>query len=163
MERGERKIRDMPTIDEKQRDTANWLVRQITTSQADRRALWNLSGAVGSGKTTVLRRVAEQLPTKNLIPIHISPPGREIDAAPIALLDIAQQLQNSGLLNGQMALLQDPRNRWEEKMTVVTDAVNSHPRDIVLLCDEPTHWYHFQQSRVDDTPDDCTARSRSGW
>jgi len=125
-------------------------------------ALWQLSGADGSGKTTILRRVAEQLPSEKLVPILVSAPAGQIDSAPIALLETARQLKSNGLLNGEMSIISDPAIRWREKMAAITKVVEKNHQDVVILCDEPTNWYPFQESLVADTPGDC-ARSLAEW
>ncbi|MCY2994680.1 MAG: hypothetical protein NTY19_43485 [Planctomycetota bacterium] len=152
----------MATIDEKQHSTAGWLARQVRDTKPDRHAVWNLTGAVGSGKTSVLRLIAESLRAERLIPLTVTAPGGEVDAAPIALLEAASQLMAANLLNGESDILSDPTRRWTDKMDAVTAVVNKHHRDIVVLCDEPTRWYHQQESLLDDTPDFC-ARSLAEW
>ena len=70
----------MTTLDAKQTDTAEAIVGHLKDLPPGRNALWQLSGAVGSGKTTILRRVAEQLPSEGLVPIYVSAPAGEIDS-----------------------------------------------------------------------------------
>lgn len=147
----------MVTLDEKQVETAKKLVRQVKGLQPDQRALWSLTGEVGSGKTSVLRRVEEQFRLENLIPLTISAPAGELDAGPIALLETARQLKDNGFLNGEMNIISDPKKPWAQKMAAVTDAVNRYHRDIVILCDEPRRWWH------DDDPPDYGARSFAEW
>ena len=72
MECSERKSSGMTTLDAKQTEKAQEIVEHLKALQPDRNALWQLSGAVGSGKTTILRRVAEQLSSKGLVPIYVS-------------------------------------------------------------------------------------------
>lgn len=152
----------MATIDQKQRRTAHWLVGQVREAAADRHAVWNLTGAVGSGKTSVLRLAADSLREESLIPVVITSPAGEVDAAPIALFEAASHLKAANLLNGETDILTDPRRRWADKMDAVTTVLNRHSRDVVILCDEPTRWYHHQESLLDDTPDFC-ARSLAEW
>ena len=152
----------MAQIDEKQRATADWLSRQILAAKPDRNALWHLAGTVGSGKTSVLRLVAESLRSAGLLPVMVGAPGGEVDAAPIALLEMAAPLKAAQHLNGETAVLRDPRRTWAEKMDAITTAVNNSLKSVVLLCDEPTRWYHREESLLDDTPDYC-ARSLAEW
>src|ERR1700677_4628001 len=98
----------MMTLDARQTDTAQEIVETLKVLRPGRNALWQLSGAVGSGKTTVLRRVAELLPYENLTPIFVSAPSGEIDSAALALLETAEQLKSKGLLNGEMSIISDP-------------------------------------------------------
>src|SRR5271167_213527 len=90
----------MTTLDAIQTNRAQELVREVKALRPDTNALWQLIGADGSGKTTILRRVAEQLPSEKLVPILVSAPAGQIDSAPIALLETARQLKSNGLLNG---------------------------------------------------------------
>ena len=148
----ERKTIGMPTLDQKQHDTAGWLVRQLRAARADQSALWGLTGAVGSGKTTVLRRVFEQLSSDHLVPVIVSAPADQIDSAPIALLETATQLNSRGMLKREMGVISDPAARWPDKVTAITNAMDRNRDDLVILCDEPTGWYHFEESLVDGSP-----------
>src|SRR5208283_2792382 len=127
----------MPTLDEKQRDTAHELVWDAIFLRPGQDALWNLAGTVGSGKTTVLRRVAEQLRFERLIPLTISAPAGEIDSGSIAMLETASQLKDSNLLNGEMSVISDPKAHWRDKLEAIANAVERHHEQIVILCDEP--------------------------
>src|SRR5208282_2341247 len=98
----------MPTLSERQDQTAVQLVRDLHSLAPGRKALLNLTGAVGSGKTRVLRRVVEELHReKRWIPVLVTAPNRENDSGPIALLETAGQLRASELLNGEVAILSD--------------------------------------------------------
>ncbi len=152
----------MAQIDEKQRRTAEWLADQVAKTDANRYALWNLWGSVGSGKSSVLRLVANSLRGQGLVPIIVAAPGGEVDSAPIALLSTASQLESANLLNGEIAKLADPRRRWTEKLELLTRAVERHFDRVVLLCDEPARWYRSSESALYDTPDRC-ARSYADW
>ena len=152
----------MTTLDARQTDTAQEIVETLKVLRPGRNALWQLSGAVGSGKTTVLRRVAELLPYHDLTPIFVSAPSGEIDSAAIALLETAEQLKSKGLLNGEMSIISDPARSWPEKMDVITGVLDNHHQDVVILCDEPTLWYRSNESLIDDTPAEC-GRSLGDW
>ena len=47
-------------------------------------------------------------------------------------------------------------------MTMVTDAVDKHGEVVVLLCDEPTGWYHADEPPLDDSPETSPVRLPSG-
>ncbi len=153
----------MPTLSERQDQTAVQLVRKLHGLTPGRGSLLNLTGAVGSGKTSVLRRVAEELHReKRWIPVLVTAPNRENDSGPIALLETAGQLRASELLNGEVAILSDPRTRWADKMAAITEVVNKHCEDVVFLCDEPALWYQGEESLLEDTPQ-FSARLFAEW
>lgn len=152
----------MATIDEKQSKVADWLVRRLLEARPGPDALWNIAGAPGAGKTAVLRLVQEALWSHNLIPVLVTAPSGEVDAAPIALLEMADQLHTHRLLNGAIAPLSDPTQRWADKMAAITSRVNQNPQSVVLLCDEPTRWYPNRQSLLGDPPA-YTARLFAEW
>lgn len=154
----------MSRVTEKQNATAGWIVAQLRNAAPDRNGLINLTGAVGSGKTNILRRVAEQLEVNEsgLIPIAITAPSGEVDTPAIALAEIADQLHERGLANGDLDAVRDPHAGWNDKRGVVEAAITRHNSDLVLLCDEPSRWYRFGASLVDDTPDHAT-REFAEW
>ena len=151
----------MSTIDEKQYATATWLAAQVRDADPGPTALWNLAGAVGAGKSSVLRKVREVL-EPGLVPIMASAPGDQVDAAPIALIEMASQLQSANLLHGEMATLSDVSRSWPDKLGAVTGAIERNAHSVVILCDEPTRWYHRDEDLLDDTPD-YAARSLAEW
>src|ERR1700693_636247 len=106
----------MATINEKQREFAGKLVEQGLRVPAGRDALWNLTGSVGSGKTSVLHLIQESFWAKETIPLMVTAPGGEVDAGPIALLEAAGQLEAVHLLNGEGSAINNARLRWSEKM-----------------------------------------------
>jgi len=153
----------MPTLNERQDQTAVQLVRKLHSLAPGRKALLNLTGAVGSGKTSVLRRVVEEVNReKRWIPVFVTAPNKEYDSGPIALLETAGQLSASELLNGEVAILSDPRRCWADKMAAITEVVNKHCEDVVFLCDEPALWYQGEESLLEDTPQ-FSARLFAEW
>ena len=150
-------------MSERQDQTAVQLVRDLHSLAAGRKAILNLTGAVGSGKTSILRRVVEELHReKRWIPVLVTAPNRENDSGPIALLETAGQLRASELLNGEVAILSDPRRCWADKMAAITEVVNKHCEDVVFLCDEPALWYQGEESLLEDTPQ-FSARLFAEW
>jgi len=115
----------MATIDQKQQRTAHWLVDQVLKAAPNRDAVWNLTGAVGSGKTSVLRLVAESLRQTSLIPVLVTAPAGEVDAAPIALFEAASHLKRAALLNGESDILTDPRHHGSRE--AIHDVVGDGP------------------------------------
>jgi len=114
----------MPTLDEQQGATAEELVLQVMDLKPDQGALWQLNGAVGSGKTTVLRQVAEQLRLEEWIPLFITAPAGEIDSAPIALLETARQLKSSGGDKGSFLDLDVLRVVWVRQCRAIANNLN---------------------------------------
>jgi len=153
----------MLTLSERQVDVASTLVERLKDLSPGPSALWNLIGAAGSGKTTILRHVAEELHRdETCIPVLVTAPNRENDSGPIALLETAGQLRAKELLNGEVAILSDPRTCWADKMTAIAEVVHRHREDVVILCDEPALWYQGEESLLEDTPQ-YSARLFAEW
>ncbi len=152
----------MPTLDEKQTETAQEITRQVKSLRSDQGAALATQRGSWLGQDNGLTPCCRATSIGEIIPIFVSAPAGEMDSGPIALLETARQLKANGLLNGEMSLITDPEQRWREKMTAITEAVDRNHEAVVLLCDEPTHWYRFQESLVDDSSDYC-ARSLAEW
>ena len=99
---------------------------------------------------------------KRWIPVFVTAPNKEYDSGPIALLETAGQLRASELLNGKVAILSDPRRGWADKMAAITEVVDRHRAEVVILCDEPTFWYQGEESPLEDTPQ-YSARLFAEW
>jgi tetratricopeptide (TPR) repeat protein len=150
-------------LSERQDQTAVQLVRDLHSLAPGRKALLNLTGAAGSGKTSVLRRVADQMHREKVwLPLLVTAPNKEGDSGPIALLETADQLRAGGLLNGEVAILSDPTRPWAEKMAAITNAVDRNSSDVVILCDEPALWYRLEESLLAGTPH-FSARAFADW
>ena len=152
----------MATINEKQRDFARNLVEQVVRAPSGRDALWNLTGSVGSGKTSVLHLIQESCWAKQTIPLMLTAPGGEVDAGPIALLEAVDQLDAAHLLNGERSAISDPKLRWPDKMAAITAVIERNHNSVILLCDEPSLWHRTPQASLEDTPEHC-ARSFADW
>jgi len=101
---------------------------------------WLISGRWGSGKSSLLHALKPRLLKQGLIPIVVSPPPRDMDTGPAALLQIGETLQTHGLLNGELGLLENPAAAWSEKLSGAVDWLNRKHADVVLLCDEAGKW-----------------------
>ena len=142
----------MTKLKELQDRTAAKIVERLTGPSSRRNSLLYLTGAAGSGKTTILRRMADHLRREGCwIPILVSAPNREHDAGPIALLETAGQLRENEILDGEVAILSDPRRCWADKMATITGWWIGRD-DVVLLCDEPAVWYQGEESLLEHTP-----------
>jgi tetratricopeptide (TPR) repeat protein len=152
----------MATINEKQQNFAGKLVEQVLRFPTGRDALWNLTGSVGSGKTSVLHLIQESFWATGTIPLMVTAPAGEVDAGPIALLEAADQLEAAHLLNGERGAINDPKLRWSDKMAAITAAIERNHNSVVILCDEPALWHRTPQASLEDTPEHC-ARSFADW
>lgn len=101
---------------------------------------WVIGGRWGTGKSSLLRALKPRLVQSGLMPVFISPPPRDMDTGPAALLQIAAGLRESGLINEDIADLEDPAIPWRKKLKAVVDRVKDYTSDIVLLCEEPGKW-----------------------
>ena len=101
---------------------------------------WLIGGSWGSGKSTLLRSLKPRLIEQGLKPIVVSPPHRDMDTGPAALLQIADSLRAYGLVNGELGLLEDPEVQWSTKLQATLNCINSEHCDVVLLCEEPGKW-----------------------
>jgi len=101
---------------------------------------WLIAGRWGSGKSSLLHALKPRLLHQGLIPIVVSPPPRDMDTGPAALLQIGETLQVHGLLNGELGLLQNPAAPWSEKLSGTVNWINRRHADVVLLCDEAGKW-----------------------
>lgn len=140
----------MPVLDQKQHDTAEWLVTESLKSDPGPSAIINLAGAVGSGKTSVLR-TAEQMLRQRRDTLFLSAPQAGADTSAIVLADAADSLVKAGSLNGQGDILRDPERRWIDKFRAVTEVIDGEPDRYVVLCDEPLRWFRRNESEVPGT------------
>lgn len=152
----------MAIIDQKQHDTANWLVTQSLSSEPGTSAVINLAGAVGSGKTSVLRIAESLFRQRGKTPVMLSASSADAETSAIVLAEAADSLSQAGCLNGEADILRDPNRRWLEKFDAVIKMIDEEPDRFVVLCDEPTHWFRQNASEIDDTPDHH-ARLLSDW
>ncbi|MCA9030224.1 MAG: hypothetical protein KDA66_05400, partial [Planctomycetaceae bacterium] len=135
---------------------------QSLQSDPGTNAIINLAGAVGAGKTSVLRLTERLFRQRGLQPIFLSAPQADAETSAIVLSDAADSLASAGSLNGEADILRDPLRRWMEKFEAVTSVVDKEPDRYAILCDEPSHWFRQGASEVDDTPDHH-ARLVSDW
>jgi hypothetical protein len=59
----------MASLNDKQYYTATWLAAQVLDASPGQAAVWNLAGSVGTGKSSVLRKVHAILQDDDLSPI----------------------------------------------------------------------------------------------
>jgi hypothetical protein len=143
----------VPLLQEKQDSTATKLLDRLLSEGPSPEALVNLTGAVGAGKTSIMRLVAEQARHRQKVPVWLTAPQGEVDSAAFALLGAVQDLKSAGVVNGEVADISNPRVGWSEKMELFKRAIEHNAERLVVLCDEPSRWYHHHRSFLNDTPD----------
>lgn len=152
----------MSTIYEKQHDVAAWIVRQSMSATADSAAVINLRGAVGSGKSTVLRLAAQALRQRDVTALLLTAPAGTAETAAIVLAEAADGLAEMNCLNGESEILRDPKQKWIDKFRAITERIDREPNRFVLLCDEPSRWVHQTTADPSDLPTDQT-RMLADW
>lgn len=139
---------------EKQNEVAEAITRDVLGWSPNEFAVHNIAGAVGAGKTSLLRLVGEKIKAENKIPIFLSSPNTDADTGCILLSQIYDSLQANGILNGQAQVVDDPKRKWKDKFELLTAAVDAASEDVVVLCDEPSYWFNrHQAANLTDTPD----------
>jgi hypothetical protein len=152
----------MTGLDEQQQSTAEKLVSESLESLSATSAVINLAGAVGSGKTTVLRLAEELFRQHGVEPIFLSAPFADAETSVTVLADAADSVTMAGILNGEAEILRDPNCRWLDKFRAITGVIDRERDKFVILCDEPFHWFRQGVSEVEGTTD-FHARLVSDW
>lgn len=152
----------MQLLDQKQHESAEQLVTQSMTSAPEVSSIINLAGAVGSGKTTVLRLAERLFRQRGLEPIFLSAPFASSETSAVVLAEAADCLFRAGSLNGEAEIIRDPNRRWLDKFQAVTGIIDKEPDRYAILCDDPSYWFLEGVSEVEDTPDHH-ARMVSDW
>ena len=137
------------------RDRAESLAKTIAKRA---RVHVHVGGEVGLGKTTFLLALAEQLAARGLQPILIAPPLRAVDSGVAVVAQIADQLRQRGLLDGNGSAVADARCALPEKLDILRKAVEDKQQRTVLLCDEPAQW--LANSGPEDSDDDFFVHER---
>lgn len=121
-------------------ELARELTAAMAATSASADALWHVKGPPTSGKSALLDAIQAQLSQRGLLPILVAPPPAELDAGPMALLQIGA---------GLTALPGAPRELdalstlgpWSVKYHAVRALLqNGNCDKVVLLCDEPLSW-----------------------
>lgn len=120
-------------------------------------ALIQIAGDVGLGKTTFLLGLTERLENAGFKPVLVTPPLRMDDAAPAAIVQIADYLADQHLLNGDRAVIENPEAALDDKLGVLSHTIDKAHGDFVLLCDEPDQWLICEGS---DANEDAFVRNR---
>ena len=148
----------MPTLDKMQETVAEWLVEQMLESNPGQSNPWNLVGAVGSGKASILRRVQQRFRNSQRVPIEMKGPLGETDSAAIAPLSTATQLKQHDMLNGELEVIRNPQRPLQEKLAIKDKPSRSWPTLLekqqaeLLTFDEKLR--HYADQRISLNLDD---------
>jgi tetratricopeptide (TPR) repeat protein len=122
------------------REAADSISDQLVGSDAGRDAVWQVGGRQTSGKTSCLHEIADRLSDTNLVPVFLSPPSRQRDSGPAALIDLGVGLRAAESLNGELQDWVESRAPWAERIAGVQTWLVDRAESLVLLCDEPLSW-----------------------
>jgi hypothetical protein len=152
----------MATLDEEQQQAANTLITFLRKAKPGEPVLAQVTGAVGAGKSTIMRIVAAEVRLIGKIPVLIEDIAGEIDSGPMALLSAVDQLEKENVERTDWSILDDPSQPWSSKLAFVKNKIDRHGDSLVLICDEPMNWYRGGRPRANDTPDEY-ARQFAEW
>jgi len=105
-------------------------------------AAFQIAGRIGTGKTTVLRELAQRLDAcdRGICPIVLSPLSRQPDTGPSALAQLVDGLKLHGFVNGESQKIADLNVSLDSKLAMVAHCANSNREKLVILCDDPGEW-----------------------
>jgi len=118
---------------------AGSLGKGIASSKAGMR--WDVIGGMGFGKSTMLHALVPVLKGKGLKPILLDPPRRNFDTAASTLSSMVDELADASMLSIEPKKFMLPDKTWDEKFATIQKAVADNREEVVLLCDEPMHWF----------------------
>lgn len=121
--------------------------------------VFSLRGRLSAGKSSCLAEVAERIRAADpdAIPVLLSPPTRQLDTGPAALVDFGVGLSPYLDLAGGLQGWAESHEPWSERVSDARSWLAQHESNLVLLCDDPTFWSGssseetgFFASRADD-------------
>ncbi len=118
---------------------AGRLGKKIASSKAGMR--WDVIGGMGFGKSTMLHTLVAVLKDNGLKPILLDPPRRNFDTAASALSSMVDELADASMLSSEPKQFMLPSSSWDEKFETIQQSVTDNAEEVVLLCDEPMHWF----------------------
>ncbi len=139
----------MKDLYDQQRDLAQSLANQIALLQPNEHALVRLGGGVGTGRTTTLAMTPEPIRAKGLVPIVLPNEQSEFDTGASILARFADQVPASFLSDLDLSLLSSAKTLWQSKFSHVSEFINRHADEFVLLCDEPHYWSRLERTAQD--------------
>ena len=120
--------------------TADDLVDKMNQSQRIEER-WQIRGRPTAGKSTVLRMLAPRLRAEGKVPLLINPPQRALDAAQVAMIQVAGALKDAGRINGELeSFAYDAQAPWDAQHRQLREWLDDNADDVVILCDEPARW-----------------------
>lgn len=101
-----------------------------------------IAGGETSGKSALLRELDSRLRGCSRKPILVNPPAKELDAGPVALLQLGVGLRQHGVIDGGLDELTSQELDWTAKIEKAQGwlAEFSRTEEGVLLLDEPLDW-----------------------
>lgn len=97
-------------------------------------------GPPTAGKSALLTALRARLHEAGIKVVRVAPAAHELDAGPLALLQIAAGLQQAGAIDGDVESLIEPARPWRDKVSLVSGWFKRLDERVVLLCDEPLQW-----------------------
>ncbi len=121
---------------------AESLIAEKLQSRERPSGLVRISGGETAGKSALLRELYSKLGDSDKKPILVSPPAKELDAGPVALLQLGVGLKQHGVIDGRLDDLTSHELSWAEKLARAQGwlAEFAGREDGVLLLDEPLEW-----------------------
>ena len=117
-------------------------VAQLSTLLGEKDAgVFQISGGEPEDQSRVLRLLGKRLAKSERVPIMVSPPRKALDAAQVAMIQVAGQLRDAQCINGELEEFIAGENLgWRKQRRMVSRWLNEHAEDVVILCDEPYRW-----------------------
>ena len=143
---------DMIQIDAIQASATVEIADKILNKPVGESAVVNLAGGVGTGKTTLLKLIREHV-SADKTTIYLGCSRKEVDSSSILLAQLADAISTSPHSNGELHESRNPNQSWQEKFRALSEVVDNHPDDFLILGDEPTRWHETGQVGTDDHPD----------
>jgi tetratricopeptide (TPR) repeat protein len=154
--------RGMTPLDEQQVTAAERIGKWAEKTSPGLDSVLNVTGAMGTGKSTVLFLALAEIQRCGLVPIFLSGSMNDTDSAAVTLAGIVDQLVFNGLADRDGLSFWNPHKPWGEKFSSITAAVERHANRIVLVCDEPTTWYTADEVLLGSCPG-SHARAVADW
>lgn len=134
-----------------QRQVASETLDTILGQQPGSEAVIQIAGAVGSGKTSLLQYVNKLAKETDIKPVFIRAQVEPVDTAATVLSELIDHLLDAEAIEPS-ELYRDPFVSWDQKFDLVQSAFEDQRDRLLLICDEPSRWFHLG-SELSDLPD----------